>query len=211
MERTGIAARWDETVIDDWMEKGQTVRGDIMKEAADALERAEAREAEEVRVRLMETNRDELIDMTGKVEGQADETEPGLLIELGEEIEYRRDNLASMAKMLKGNIHEELGERAQRALDESMEVARVGQQKQDALRARLEFHSFDSKAGSYAGTLPAREAAPGCHPPANNVGQQGAGSLSRPGPVEGGQAIGSQAGSTDLASLLRGWEATEGR
>ncbi len=57
----------------------------------------------------METNQDKLIDLADKVGRQAaDETEPGPLIELGEEIEYRRDNVASIARLLKGNIHEEL-------------------------------------------------------------------------------------------------------
>ncbi len=63
------------------------------------------------------------------------------------EIEYRRDNVASLARLLKGNIHEELKERAQRALDESVEAAKVGQQRLDTFRVRLEFHSFDSEAG----------------------------------------------------------------
>ncbi len=99
--------------------------GSILEEATTALEKAEAREVEEVRVRLMETNRYELIELAGKVEGQAEEAELGLLIELCEEIECRRDNVASMSRMLKGNIREEFGERAQRAFDESVEAARV--------------------------------------------------------------------------------------
>ncbi len=46
----------------------------------------------------METNRDKLIDLADKVgRHAADETEPGPLIELGEEIEYRRDNVDSQA------------------------------------------------------------------------------------------------------------------
>jgi hypothetical protein len=61
------------------------------------------------------------------------------------EIEYRRDNVANLARLLKGNIHEELKERAQRALDES--ATKVGQQRMDTFRVRLEFHSFDSEAG----------------------------------------------------------------
>jgi protein subunit release factor A len=103
-----------------------------MTEIADAVHKAEAREAEEARVRLMETNRDKLVDLADKVEGRgAEEAESNLLIELGEEIEYSQDNVASIARMLKGNIHEEFK-------DESVEAARVGQRKLDAFRARLE-------------------------------------------------------------------------
>ncbi len=54
---------------------------------------------------MMETTGDELIDLAGKVGDRAEKAEPGLLIALSEEIEYKRDNKASMARMLKGNIH----------------------------------------------------------------------------------------------------------
>jgi CRP-like cAMP-binding protein len=49
VERTGEAARWDEATINNWMEKGRAVCGDVMKEVAEALRRAEARKGEEVR------------------------------------------------------------------------------------------------------------------------------------------------------------------
>ncbi len=67
----------------------------------------------------------------------ADETEPGPLIELGEEIEYRRDNAVRLARLLKGNIHEELKERTQRALDESVKAAKEGPQRMDTFRVRF--------------------------------------------------------------------------
>jgi hypothetical protein len=119
----------------------------------------------------METNQDELIDLDDKMERKvADEMEPCPLIELGEEIEYRRDNVMSIARLLKGNIYDEFKERAQRALEESVEAVRVGQHKFDAFRARLEFHSFDLEAGSYGGRPPVRdrETAPEGRPPAGN-------------------------------------------
>jgi hypothetical protein len=179
-----------------------------MKEVAEAIRKAEAKEGEEVRVRLMETNRDELIDLADKVERQAaDETEPSPLIELGEEIEYRWDNVVSIARLLKGNVHEEFKERAQRALDESVEAARVGKQRLDAFQARLEFHSFHSEAGSYGGRSPARgrEAAPGGHPPNDNPGRQAGDTSFRAGPVGVNDTTCGQTGSADLATLLRGW------
>jgi hypothetical protein len=121
-----------------------------MTEIADAVHKAEAREAEEARVRLMETNRDKLVDLADKVEGRgAEEAESNLLIELGEEIEYSQDNVASIARMLKGNIHEEFKEKAQRALDESVEAARVGQRKLDAFRARLELLLLPTDIGGH--------------------------------------------------------------
>jgi hypothetical protein len=155
----------------------------------------------------MVTTRDELIDLASKVGDQAEEAEPGLLIELREEIEYKRDNVASIARMLKGNIHEELRDRAQGAHEKSVEAARVGQQKVDALRARLNFHSFDSEAGSCVRMPPAggREATPAGRPPAVKADQQGRGPLFRPGQVRGGPAGEGQGGPADLTSLLQGW------
>jgi hypothetical protein len=156
----------------------------------------------------MEANRDELIDLDDKMERQdADETELGLLIELGEEIEYRWDNVTSIARLLKGNIREEFKERAQRALEESVEAARVGQHKFDTFRARHEFHSFDFEAGSYGGRPPARdrEAAPEGRPPASNQSRQAVGTSFRAGPVRVDETTSGQTGSADLATLLRGW------
>ncbi len=83
MERTGTAAKWKEGIINDWLEKGREVWGDVLKEPMEAICRAEDREGEEVRVWLMEINSDELISLANRVEKQAAvETEPGLLIEL---------------------------------------------------------------------------------------------------------------------------------
>jgi hypothetical protein len=90
--------------------------------------------------------------------------------------------------MLRRNIHEKFKERAQRALNESVEDARAGQQKLDTFLARLEFHSFDSEVGSYRGRPPAkdREAAPEGCPPTSNVGQQAVGTSFRARSMGGG-------------------------
>ncbi len=72
LERTGMAARWDETVVSERVEKGRVVGGSIIEEATAALGKAETREAEEVRLRLMETTWDELIDLASKVGDQAE-------------------------------------------------------------------------------------------------------------------------------------------
>jgi hypothetical protein len=58
VERTGEAAKWKEDIISSWMEKGREVWGDVLGEAKEAIRKAEEREGEEVRVRLMETNCD---------------------------------------------------------------------------------------------------------------------------------------------------------
>ncbi len=82
--------------------------------------------------------------------------------------------MATIAKLLRGDVHEEFKERAQRALDESVKAAKEGRRKLDDLRARLKFRSFDSEAGSYKGGHSARdeEAAPGGRPLTGNSAQQ---------------------------------------
>ncbi len=127
VERTGEAAKWKEDIISSWMEKGREVCRDVLREAMEAIHKDKEREGEEVRVRLMETSCKELISLGDRVEKQAAaETEPEPLIELGEEIEYRRENVANIAKLLTGDIHEEFKERAQRALDKSAKVTKEG-------------------------------------------------------------------------------------
>jgi hypothetical protein len=86
-----------------------------------------------------------------------------------------------MGQMIKKTTDEGLSRRAQRAFDESMEAAKLVQQKPESLRTRLEFHSVDSEAGSYLGGVP-------------RGGQETGGKLAQEGPpardARGGQAAG---------------------
>ncbi len=63
--------------------------GGVLEEATIALEKAEAIQAEEARVRLMESTRDELVVLASEVGDRAEDKEHDLLIELGEGIEYK--------------------------------------------------------------------------------------------------------------------------
>jgi hypothetical protein len=200
----------------------------MLEEADLALKRTEDKDADEARVRIMEANRDRLVALVDTVQDETEEKDQDQLINLGEEVEYNKDNVASMAKMMKGTVDEGLSKRAQRAFDESMEAAKLGWQKLEGLRTRLEFHSVDSEAGSYlggatrgvqeAGGNPAQE-----WPPAQSSreGQAAGGGRQEGsefyfragqdgrvqheagrGPVRG---QGGQKGPVGLAGLLRGW------
>jgi hypothetical protein len=107
-----------------------------------------------------------------------------------------------IAKLLRGDIHEKFKERVQRALDESVKAAKEGRQKLDNLRARLEFCSFHSEAGSYKEGLPMRgeEAAPGGHPLAGNPGRRAGDTWAGVGP-----GVSNRPASAELATLLQGW------
>jgi hypothetical protein len=160
--RTGEAARWKHGVANSWLEKGKEICGTLLEEAVEAFREAE-REGAKTRIRLMESNCEELEDLADKVKKQAvSETEPEPLIELGEEIEYKRDNVVNLAQMLKENMPNEFKERA---LQDSAKMAKDGQRKLCDLRACLEFCSFDSEASSYSGPAPsAAEAVPESRP-----------------------------------------------
>jgi hypothetical protein len=70
------------------------------------IEKAEAREADKVRERMMESTQDKLVELASEVEVNAEEKYQELLIKLGEEMEYNRSNLASMARLVKGTVDE---------------------------------------------------------------------------------------------------------
>jgi hypothetical protein len=100
----------------------------------------------------MESHCEELEDLADQVEKQAvSETEQEPLNELEEEMEYKRDNVVSLAQALKETIPAEFKERAQRAVQDSAKITREGKRRLGDLRVRLEFRSFDSEAGSYRG------------------------------------------------------------
>jgi hypothetical protein len=81
--RTGEAARWKQSVADEWYDKGKEVYGSLLEESVGALQEAEEREGAETRVRLMESHCEELESLADQVEKQAvTETEPEPLIEL---------------------------------------------------------------------------------------------------------------------------------
>jgi hypothetical protein len=74
------------------------------------------------------------------VEKQAvTETEPEPLIELEEEMEYKKDNVVSLAQALKETIPAEFKERALQAIRDSAKIAEEGKRRLGDLWARLEF------------------------------------------------------------------------
>jgi hypothetical protein len=146
--RTAEACKWRHGVADEWHAKGEEVCGHLFEEAGKALEEAEEREAAEAKVWLMESECEELEGLADQVKKQAvTETEPELLIELSEKMEYKKGNVASLAQALKETIPAEFKERAQQAILDSVKIAEEGRRRLGDLRARLKFRSVDSKSG----------------------------------------------------------------
>jgi hypothetical protein len=133
--RTGEAARWKHGVADEWYENGKEVCGSLLEESVGAI----------VKQRLMESHCEELENLADQVEKQpVSETEPEPLIELEEGMEYKKDNVVSLAQTLKDTIPVEFKERAQQAVQDSAKKAKEDRRRLGDLRARLEFRSFDS-------------------------------------------------------------------
>jgi hypothetical protein len=161
--RTGEAARWKHGVANEWYVKGKEVCGVCWRNLWEpSVKQKRGRGPKQGSGRLRESHCEELESLADQVEKQAaSEMEPEPLIELEEEMEYEKDNVVSLAQTLKDTIPVEFKERAQRAVQESAKIAKEGRHKLGDLRARLEFCSFDSEAGSYRGpTVSAMEVAP---------------------------------------------------
>jgi hypothetical protein len=90
------ACKWKRSVAEEWYARGE-VCGDLLEEAEQALKEAEAREAAEAKVRLIESQCEELASLAEQAEKQAaSEMEPEPLIELAEEMEHRKGTVESL-------------------------------------------------------------------------------------------------------------------
>ncbi len=139
-------------VAEEWQAKGEDVCGNIMEEAAKALKEAEAREAAEAKVWIMEDQCEELANLTKQAGKQTiAEAETEHLIELEEEMEQRKDTVEGLSRSLKGTIPAEFKERAEQAVQDSIKMVEEGKRYVGHVRALLEFFSADSESGSYKG------------------------------------------------------------
>jgi hypothetical protein len=142
----------------------------------------------------MEYQCEELVNLAEQAEKQAaSETEPEPLIELEEEMEQRRDTVESLGQSLKETIPAEFKERAQQAVQDSIKIVEEGKRYLGHVRARLEFLSADSEAGSYSGPTGAGAAA---NPWRQPLGRPGGRSRTEEDSITTPDG---------LATLLRGW------
>ncbi len=61
--RTKEACKWKHGMAEEWYAKGEEVCVDLLEEVAEALKEAEAREAAEAKVRIMEDQCEELVNL----------------------------------------------------------------------------------------------------------------------------------------------------
>ncbi len=116
------------------------------------LEKAEAREEAEARIRIMEDQCEELAGLAEQAGKQIPaEAEAELLIDLEEEMGQRKETVEDLGRVLKETVPAELKERVEQAMQDSAMMAKKGKRYVDHVKARLEFISKDSESGSSKG------------------------------------------------------------
>ncbi len=131
-----------------------------MEEAAGALKEAEAREETEAKVRIMESQCEELAGLAEQAGKQIPaEAEVEVLEDLKEEIDQRKEVVSDLGRALQGTVPEEFKDRVEEAMRESVVMATKGRRYVDHVKTCLEFGSKDSESSSYkgaAGAIPVK-------------------------------------------------------
>jgi F0F1-type ATP synthase membrane subunit b/b' len=151
-------------LIEDWLSRGEVVCGTgLIEEAEEVLKKAEAREEAEARLRIMESQCEELTELAEQAGKQIPaKAEAEVLIDLEEEIGQRKETVGDLGRALKETVPEELKSRVEQAIQDSVMMAQKqkGRRYVDHVKTRLEFISKDSESGSYKGAT-GEEASPG--------------------------------------------------
>ncbi len=187
------ASRWKRGVADDWYSRGEIICRGLMEEAAEVLEKAEAREESEARIRIMEDQCEELAELPEQAGKQIPaEAETELLIDLEEEMGQRKETVEDLGRVLKETVPAELKDRVEQAMQDSAMMAKIGKRYVDHVKARLGFISKDSESGSYKGPTGEGPMPGQWRPAAEELGE------------EDGVAETNRAGPESLVDVMRG-------
>jgi hypothetical protein len=146
--RLAEACKWKAETTNGWVYKGEVACGDLLERAEAALREAEEREEAEAKIRIMETQCEELASLTVQAGKQVPaEAEAEVLEELEEEMDHREEMVEALGRVLKDTVPEGLKDQVEEALKESVAVAAKGRRYVDHVRARLDF-SKDSELSS---------------------------------------------------------------
>jgi hypothetical protein len=148
IDQLAEAYKWKAETTNGWVYKGEVACGDLLEKAEAALREAEKREEAEAKIRIMETQCEELANLTVQAGKQVPaEAEAEVLEELEEEMDHREEMVEALGQALKDTVPESLKDRVEEALKESVAVAAKGRRYVDHVRARLDF-SKDSESSS---------------------------------------------------------------
>jgi hypothetical protein len=149
IDRVAEASKWKEETIEDWSSRGEAACTNLIEKAVEVLKEAEAREEAEARVRIMESQCEELAGLAEQARKQvAAEAEAEVLEELEEEIVQRKELVGDLGRALRETISEELKDRMEEAMKESVVMATKGRRYVDHVKTRLDFGSKDSESSS---------------------------------------------------------------
>ncbi len=149
IDRLTVACRWKAEITDDWTRRGEAACGDLLERAEVALKEAEEREEAEAKIRIMETQCEELVNLTVRAGKQIPaETEVEVLEELEEDMDHREGVVEALGQALKDAVPESLKERVEEAMKETVAVAAKGRRYVDHVRARLDFSKDSESSGS---------------------------------------------------------------
>jgi hypothetical protein len=159
IDRVAEASKLKEGIIKDWIDKGEKACADLMEKAVEVLEEAEERKEAEAKIRIMEGQCEELAGLAAKAGKQVPaEAEVEVLEELEEEIDQRKEMVGDLGRALRETIPEELKDRMEEAVKESVVMATKGRRYVDHVKTRLDFSSKDSVS---SGSRAAAGAVPG--------------------------------------------------
>ncbi len=159
IDQVAEASKWKEGTIESWVNKGEKACADLMEKAVEVLKEAEEREEAEAKVRIMEGQCEELTGLAAQAGKQVPaEAEVEILEELEEEIDQRKEMVGDLGRALRETIPEELKDRMEEAVKESVVMATKGRRYMDHVKTGLDFGSKDSES---SGSRAAAGAAPG--------------------------------------------------
>jgi hypothetical protein len=155
-----------------------------MERAEAALKEAEEKEAAEVKIRIMESQCEELADLAAQAGKQVPaEAEVKVLEELEEEMDHREEMVGDLGRVLRETMPEGLKDRVEEAIKESVAIAAKGRRYVDHVKTCLDF-SKDLESGSSKAA--ARAASGGWQTAAEELGEELGEEFGVPGgPAEG--------------------------
>jgi hypothetical protein len=148
IDRMAEACRWKAETTDGWINKGELACGNLMERAEAVLKEAEEKEEAEAKIRIMESQCEELAGLAAQAGKQVPaEAEVEVLEELEEEMDQREEMVGDLGWALKETVPEGLKDRVEEAIMESVAIAARGRRYVDHVKTRLDF-SKDSESGS---------------------------------------------------------------
>jgi hypothetical protein len=129
------ANKWKAGTTEDWLSRGELVCDKLVEKAQGVLEEAEAREEAEAKIWIMESQCEELAGLAAQAGKQSPaEAEVEVPEDLEEEIDQRKEVVGDLGRALQGVVPEELKDRVEEAMKESVVMATKGRRYVDHVK-----------------------------------------------------------------------------